>query len=225
MTVEEFASKNYLMAALADAVADRLEAKLSSTGRASLAVPGGTTPGPFFDSLSNKDLDWENVTITLGDERFVPEDSDRSNTALIKKRLLCNKAKDARLLRLYQKAADPEEVLDALSAQFDGILPLTVNVLGMGADMHTASLFPDSPELSAALNSDDVLAVVRPSSQPEARVTLTGPVLAGAKSIFILITGEEKRAALDKALTLKDPYVAPISLVLGLPQTRVFYAA
>ena len=224
MILREFQTRAELMTTLADAVAVCLDRAITANGTASLAVPGGTTPGPFFDALCGKDIEWSKVAITLGDERFVPEDSDRSNTRLIKERLLQNKASDARLIRLYQPANDPTEVLDDLEAGFDGALPLTVNVLGMGADMHTASLFPDSNELSEALTSKRILSVVRPASQPEARLTLTGQVLSGAQSIFVLITGEEKRAALMRAKGIADPMIAPISLVLGLEQTEVFFA-
>ncbi len=225
MKLIEFPDRDALMSALASAVAEDLKDALAKQGWASLAVPGGSTPGPFFDQVNQAELDWENIHVTLGDERFVPEHSDRSNTALLKKRLLQNQASKANLIPLYQKAERPEDVLKALSAQFEPVLPLSVNVLGMGADMHTASLFPDSAELEGALESDAILSVVRPISQPEARLTLAGKVLAGAGAIYVLITGEEKRKAIEAASAINDPMVAPISLVLGLPQTRVYYAA
>ena len=224
MILHEFESRAELMTALADKVAERLGGDIAQNGTASLAVPGGSTPGPFFDALSEKDIDWASVSVTLGDERFVPEDSDRSNTRLLKERLIQNNASKANLIKLYQEADEPEDVMSDLIAQFSDALPLSVNVLGMGADMHTASLFPDSAELADALNSDQILAVVRPESQPEARLTLTGKVLAQAGSIFVLITGAEKKEALERAAQIADPMIAPISLVLGLQQTEVFYA-
>ena len=225
MKLIEYSDRDALMDALAQSVASDLRGAIEAQGWASIAVPGGSTPGPFFDALSKADLDWSKVHVTLGDERFVSEDSPRSNTALLKSRLFQNNAAAATLLKLYQKADEPESVLDALSAQFSPVLPLSVNVLGMGTDMHTASLFPDSKELQQALQTDDVLTVVRPASQPEARLTLSGKVLANAQSIYVLITGAEKKEAIDAASAINDPMVAPISLVLGLPQTKVFYAA
>ena len=80
-------------------------------------------------------------------------------------------------------------------------LPIDVLVLGMGADMHTASLFPGAPELPAALAADaPALVAIHPPGQPEARLTLTAPVLRGASVIHILITGPDKLAALETAL-------------------------
>lgn len=64
---------------LAARVADDLRAVIAQKGSAHLAVPGGTTPGPFLAALGAIDLPWEHVTVTLTDERWVPEDHERSN--------------------------------------------------------------------------------------------------------------------------------------------------
>ena len=106
-------------------------------------------------------------------------------------------------------------------------LPLDVCVLGMGDDMHTASLFPGSPELARALAPEDgtpVMAVTAPGA-PEPRVTLTAPVLAGAVHVYLLIKGAAKRAALERALATGDPNIAPIRAVLDAAAGPVvFYA-
>ena len=87
MSIERnvFSTKEKLAEALADAVIDDLNAGLDARGVASLAVSGGSTPKRFFEVLAARDdLDWDNVVITLVDERWVPETSDRSNAALVK---------------------------------------------------------------------------------------------------------------------------------------------
>lgn len=93
-------------------------------------------------------------------------------------------------------------------------LPIAVAVLGMGADMHTASLFPDSPDIAAALDAQaPILLPVRPESQPEARITLSARVLNGALAKHVVFKGLDKMDALQKARTL--PHVeAPIAAVL-----------
>jgi 6-phosphogluconolactonase len=105
-------------------------------------------------------------------------------------------------------------------------LPIDVLVLGMGADMHTASLFPGAPELAAALADDaPALLEITPPGQPEARLTLTAPVLRSASVIHILITGPEKLAALERAVVDGPVAEAPVRAVLTAPcPVTVHYA-
>ena len=80
--IETYASRALLMTGLADLLADRLSA-LTRTGRARIAVPGGTTPGPMLTRLGAAPLAWDRVAVTLTDERWVPTSSDRSNQKLL----------------------------------------------------------------------------------------------------------------------------------------------
>lgn len=202
------------MLGLAGAISAELSEALNGTGSASLSVPGGTTPGPVFDILSGLPLDWANVSVFLNDERWVPEDSPRSNTRLLKGRLLRDKAVAANLVPLYSDAPLPEDQLADLSEGLAPHLPITVLLLGMGADMHTASLFPGADLLPQALAPDaPVLMALRADAAGEPRITLTAPVLAGAQNIHILITGTEKREALARAAHL-TPLEAPVRVVL-----------
>ena len=195
-------------------IAGQLADFLRREGRASLSVPGGTTPGPIFDTLSGVDLDWANVAVFLNDERWVPEDSPRSNTRLLRERLLRGKAAAAQLVPLYAPAITPEEKLEELAEGLRPHLPISVLLLGMGADMHTASLFPGADRLAEALAPDaPLLLPMRAEAAGEPRITLTAPVLKGAMNIHILITGQEKRDALERALTL-PPEEAPVRAIL-----------
>ncbi|MHC0054986.1 6-phosphogluconolactonase [Actibacterium sp. D379-3] len=215
MKLVEYADRELMMMGLADRIAGELANALRLGKRATLAVPGGTTPGPVFDTLCAVDLAWDRVDVMLTDERWVPESSDRSNTRLLRQRLLVEKAAAARLLPLYAEAATPEAKLAELSQAIEAALPITVLLLGMGADMHTASLFPGADLLHDALDDDaPVLLPMRAPGAPEPRVTLTAPVLKGALHTHIVITGADKRAALDRALRLADPMQAPVTIVL-----------
>jgi len=210
-----FTDRSDLMESLAGMVAELLAAALESNGRATLAVPGGTTPAPFLKLLSKADLDWPNVSVMLTDERFVPESSDRSNTRLLRETLLQNHAAAARFLPMYAPADQPEDVLDTLEDVIRAALPIDVCVLGMGADMHTASLFPGADKLAEGLaEGDTILLPMRAPNAPEPRITLTAPVLRGARNIFLLITGADKRAALDVALTDGPVDLAPVRAIL-----------
>jgi 6-phosphogluconolactonase len=215
MQIKTYADRDMMMMQLADIIASELNSALMTHDTASIAVPGGTTPGPIFDSLCATSLDWGRVHVMLTDERWVPETSDRSNTRLLRQRLLVDRAAAAIYLPLYADAPLPEDRLQALGAALAPALPLSVLLLGMGADMHTASLFPGADLLDEALdNHAPPLMALRAPGAPEPRITLTAPVLRGAMSTHVVITGTEKRAAVEQARHL-SPAEAPIAVVLG----------
>lgn len=215
MKLKEYPDTDMLAIDLANILADELAEALHHEDRVLFAVPGGTSPGPVFDDLCAADIDWSRVDVILTDERWVPEDHPRSNARLIKERLLVHRASAARYLPLYTPAHEPQEVLAELESLIVPELPIAVALLGMGADMHTASLFPNAPGLRKALEPNaPILVPVFPEDQPEGRVTLSARVLDGAISKHLLITGDAKRVALQNAVHL-EPEDAPINAVLG----------
>lgn len=224
MKFVEYPDREALHMALAHQISGELgEVLRGGAERASLCVPGGTTPGPVFDMLSASTVEWARVTVFLNDERWVPESSDRSNGRLIRERLLVEKAAAAQFLPLYAPTGTPEEALEALGAAIEPVLPISVLLLGMGADMHTASLFPGADRLAEALAPDaPVLLPMRAEAAGEPRITLSARVLAGALHTHVLITGEEKRAALERARAL-PPEEAPVRALLG--KATVHWAA
>jgi len=214
MTFEEYPDAEMLALNLSDRLASDLGAALRHEERVLFAVPGGTSPGPVFDALSAVRLDWDRVDLILTDERWVPETSERSNTALVRQRLLTGHAAAARYLPMRADTETPEEALDALSEELRKRLPVSVMLLGMGSDMHCASLFPGADRLADALKPDaPPLMAMRAPGAPEPRVTMTAPVLSGAMSCHLVITGAEKRAALQRARKL-PPEEAPVRVVL-----------
>ena len=213
MNFISYPSRDALFDGLSVIIVKELQADLQA-GRATLSVPGGTTPGPVFDRLSQSGLDWARVAVMLNDERWVDEDSPRSNTRLLRERLLQGKAAAATLVPLYAPVPEPDDAMEGLGEDIAPWLPISVLLLGMGADMHTASLFPGADRLADALAPDaPILMALRADHAGEPRITLTAPVLQAAHHIHILITGAEKKAALDRALTLPVGQ-APVRVVL-----------
>lgn len=223
MKIETFTQAK-LGAALAARVADDLRDAIASNGRASLAVPGGTTPGPFLSALSEAALDWAKVVVTLTDERQVPADHPRSNQALVSQSLLQNAARAATFFPLYSESQSTAEIDGVVQ---NDVLPLDVCVLGMGDDLHTASLFPGTPGLVELLdaNANECVSAVTPPGADEPRVTLTVKALSSAAHTYVLIKGTDKRAALDRALQTDDVLAAPIRAILDTePSPVIFYA-
>lgn len=214
MQIIDYPDRDAAALALADILAASLAGHLARHSRASLAVPGGTTPGPIFDHLCAAGLDWARVTILLTDERWVPDDSPRSNAGLIRARLMQGPAARASFIPFYKAGFSAEAATPILSRDLEAHFPLSVLLLGMGADMHTASLFPGAPGLAAALSPDaPALCAVSPESQPEPRITLSARVLNTAAEKHLVIFGEDKRVALQQSVTL-TPQEAPISAVI-----------
>jgi 6-phosphogluconolactonase len=214
-----YPDRDTLMRSLAELVGDQLRAAHASHGRATLVVPGGATPAPFLAALSEAELAWDDVTVMLSDERRVDPLHERSNTRAIRETLFRNEAARAHLVDFHGE-------LDRARQRVARTLPIDVLVIGMGADLHTASLFPGAPELAEALSEDaPVLVELSPPGEPERRVSLSAPVLRGADVVHVLITGPRKAEALKVALAGGPVEEAPIRAVLTAPcPVSVHYA-
>ena len=211
----EYADREMLALDVANRLAGDLKKALVAQEFVSFAVCGGTTPAPIFDMLCAADLDWARVQIMLTDERWVPEGHAASNASLIKRHLMTDKAAAAQFVPFYRDGMTATAGAADVSPALDASLPLSVLMLGMGADMHTASLFPGAQGLTEAMapNAPNLCAV-QPEGQDIARITLSAPVLNGAMTKHLIIYGDEKRAALDRAQSL-PPQDAPVAAVLA----------
>jgi 6-phosphogluconolactonase len=199
----EFGSPDELAEALAKRIARSLAQAIAERGHASLAVSGGRTPKQLFQALSFAPVEWEKVTVVLVDERFVPPDDERSNERLVRSHLLRYRAGKARLLPLYRKDVSVEEAATLADAAMAAVpMPFDVAVLGMGADGHTASFFPDAPNLETLYRNTEHKSVlpVRAASAVEPRLTLSLQVLAAAKLVVVHIQSDERKSILIQAL-------------------------
>ncbi|MCB1378324.1 MAG: 6-phosphogluconolactonase [Alphaproteobacteria bacterium] len=199
-----FAARQELAEALARNVADELVHAIEAKGKATLAVSGGTTPGLFLEKLSNIDLPWHRVTITVVDERKVPETSERSNARLVREVLLRNKAAAAHFMPLRGDSGS------------DTAVPFDVTVLGMGNDGHTASFFPGGDRLCEALDAESgkrIVEIVAPGAG-EPRLTFTFPVIESSGRLYLHIEGAEKKKILKEALDDGPVEDMPIRAVL-----------
>jgi len=225
----EFINREALDKQLATNVADILLKAISLRGKASIAVSGGSTPKGFFKALSQIELPWKNVTITLADERWVDINDDASNTKLVHENLLQNNAKQANFFHLKQGEALNDETLADLNLAAKALLlPLDVLILGMGEDGHTASLFPCSEQITTALSSKNTDAVMKvvPKTAPHQRITFTFAHLIQSHNIFLHVVGEGKKRVLAQANASKEISEMPIRAFLQNPDvnTQVYWA-
>ena len=199
-----FTAREELAETLARDVADELIRAIAAKGKATLAVSGGATPKLFFDKLSRAELAWARVTVTLVDERQVPESSERSNARLVRQHLLQNKAAAAKFVPLFDNAEAGK------TSAFD------VAILGMGSDGHTASFFPGADRLAEALDSDTPqrLIEINAPGAGEPRLTFTLPVLEAAGRLALHIEGAEKKNVLNRALGDGPEEDMPVRAVL-----------
>ena len=221
--LHRYESRDALAEALATGVAAVLAGGIATRGSAVLAVSGGSTPELFLQKLSGAKLDWSAVTVTLVDERWVPEDNARSNAAFLRRHLLQGPAASAHFEPLYEPAETPDVVADELCVRLGGLArPFDVVVLGMGTDGHTASFFPGGDTLAAAIDpaNPKSIAIVRAAGAGEPRITLTLSRLVDARLLVLHIEGAEKLAVLEQARLEGSELDLPIRAVLRAPRER-----
>ncbi len=172
-----------------------------------IALSGGDSPGPAYEQAAKLEPDWSSAQFWWGDERCVPPDDERSNYHLAKKTLLD---------RLERQPAEVHRIRGELggkpaAAEYDRLLEgvrLGLALQGIGPDGHTASLFPNSP----ALHERERRAIAVPHEDVE-RVTMTLPVLSGARQVVFLVLGEAKAEAVARAFAGDPDPATPASLL------------
>lgn len=200
-----------------------------------LALSGGSTPLPLYERLMidprYRDFPWTRTHLWIVDERRVPFDDDRSNFKHISEILSDHSGIPQNQLHpmfAMQEDADlayEKSLRETLGWRERGQDRLDFVLLGMGADAHTASLFPQSPALLAELNaqpdSPDSHRLVRinagPNVTPPDRVTMTFRLINASRFIAFMVTGKSKRETIARVVAGSENGVSPAELpVLGV---------
>lgn len=194
------AAAGHLRRLLADAVAAR--------GAAWIALAGGRTPRVVYQHLSGEGepaIDWSRVHVAFGDERLVPAGHADSNYGMARAALFDRVPIPAAQIHRIEgerpSAIDAADTYHAVLSRAFALAPgawpvFDVVLLGVGADGHTASLFPGTPALGVA---NRIAAPADAPSPPTARVTLTYPVLNAARAAVLLVGGGDKAGAVARA--------------------------
>ena len=203
-------------------VANTLTAAVAERGRCLIALSGGRTPLALYRLLAERrDLPWEDVELYWGDERFVPYEHPDSNAgaaqATLVSRLPIPEEQVHRWPILESAAASAEAYESILTATTGQVPVFDLNLLGIGADCHTASLFPQAE----VLNLPGVTVATRAPNDQE-RLSLTVPALSNSRVVLFLVTGEEKRAALLQLLADDgDSRICPAQAISALDRLAV----
>ena len=182
---------------IVDNISNELDRREKKYKFASLVVCGGNSVIDIFKGLSLKGINWENIVVTLVDDRLVPDNHEDSNVLLVKKNLLINNASKAIFLPLNSKIMLCEKIK----------LPFTVMLLSMGGDGHFASIFPNMLEDKNIADPEGVPKVLKtaPQGKPNhSRITMNLAMILKSKSIFLLVHGENKIRVFDLARTNRD---------------------
>jgi 6-phosphogluconolactonase len=172
-----------------------------------VAVSGGSTPGPAYELAARLQPDWSRAELWFADERCVDPNDERSNYRLVRERLLDRLERGPAAEHRIRGELPAEQAAGEYEAELRGV-DLDFVVLGIGADGHTASLFPNDPALDEPSRS--AVFVRRPDVD---RVTLTLPALGAAGVVLFLATGAEKADAVRRAFAEPPSPATPASLV------------
>lgn len=218
MSVRVYESPEDLAAAAAREFATRAAKAIEERGRFAVVLAGGSTPRTTYEILARDyagEIDWRRVHVFFGDERTVPPDHDDSNYRMAREALLDHVPLGS--VHRMRGELPPDEAAAAYEEDLRGFFEteefprFDLILLGIGADGHTASLFPET----SALEVHDRRVVANPVLKLDTtRITLTVPVINAAKSVVFLVAGEDKAPALGEILEGDaDPRQYPAKLV------------
>ncbi len=226
--IYSYETSDALIQNLSQRILHALSQGIAQRGYASMAVSGGSTPKKLFQALSVTAFPWEDVKLTLVDERWVDVKSEQSNEKLIRDFFIQDAAKRVQFYPLKTDHIRAEEAISELEDRLQDCLPtLDVVILGMGLDGHTASFFPHTATLEDALHTRQrVCATNTESVEPKERITLSRDALLKTQELFLHIEGVEKKAVFNQAAKSDDIQNYPIISMMqqNNPLLKVYYA-
>lgn len=182
---------------VAQLISKKLTLSIENNGIASLVMSGGSSPLKIFEELSNIDIPWAKVQVTLVDDRLVNDNNIYSNQKLIYDYFLLNKARLAQFIPLTKEIITKNLIRT----------PFDIMLLGMGEDGHFASLFPDMVNDFSAFNTKAEPEILKISSHGDPflpRITMNFSLILKSEFIILLVKGSKKQNTLDKSLNDKS---------------------
>lgn len=224
--VRRFPHLDALSFAAAEEFRRFVEETVRERGRCRIVLPGGNTPRRLFEILATPaflgSVPWPRLEFFWGDERMVPPDDPDSNFRMANEILLTTApVNKSAVYRVHTECGSPDEVARGYAAEISHSLGLPrggappefdLVMLGMGADGHTASLFPHS---SALGTHGQWVVTSRAPKRPYERITMTAEVLNAAREVIFLVSGSDKAAVLARVLEgPANPQQLPAQLIV-----------
>jgi 6-phosphogluconolactonase len=229
MSVETYPDAGALVTATGDRLAATISAAIAARGRAMIVLTGGGTGIGLLKHLGTHPIDWAQVHLFFGDDRYVPIDDDERNEKQAREALLDHidipadnihpmPASDGRFGADLDAAAKAyEETLGATAEAGEPTPTFDVHLLGMGGEGHINSLFPHTP---AVLETHRMVVGVEDSPKPPPRrITLTLPAIRRSREVWLVVSGAAKADAVAAAIGGADPADVPAAGAVGLETT------
>lgn len=217
MNITNFDNAQAITEYLTIDITNKLTQAIADNGQASFVVSGGRSPIALFNALSNADLDWSKVIISLVDDRWVKSDHENSNELLVKTHLLINRASSATFIGLVGNQESAFDGVDNAVAKIAAIKQIDIMILGMGEDGHTASIFPCCEQVTEAMsvNNSNRLIATQPTTAPFERISFTLNEILATKQVYLPLSGEGKVSVFEQATQITDYSKMPIAAVLN----------
>ncbi len=206
MKLKIFDNVDDLMIALADSIVDVSKEAIQNRGQFNFVLSGGGSPKRLFDLLAsesyNSKIDWDKTYFFFGDERFVPADDSQRNSLMAKKALFDPLEIKKSNIFDVDTTGSPEEAAqhywNTIVKHFEGRpVEFDFNLLGLGDNSHTASLFPNTSILNETQATIEAVFVHEVDMD---RITMTAPLINQSRHISFLVFGEGKSEAVFHVL-------------------------
>ena len=216
--LREFLNAHECDEELTNVLSQEIDVLLKKQPKFNLAIAGGGTPKNLYHKLSQVNLPWDKVQVTLTDERWVNIDNMDSNEKMVREVFFKNKALKASFIPLKNSISNAQEAVELCDKNLkQHMVKLDRVILGMGEDGHFASIFPNTVNLEAllGLNQTHYCLAVLPKEKSD-RMSLTLAYLLSAEKIYLRVSGLAKKKILLGILNgaaLKDPY--PVTALIN----------
>jgi 6-phosphogluconolactonase len=217
-TVEVLPEQAALIGRALELTLSKIQTAIQQRGLFTIALAGGSTPKPLYEAIATQQLPWDKIHIFWGDERYVPPDHPDSNQLMARRAWLDAVGIPAQNIHPMPtdetNPADAARKYEAHLQEFFQIQPgefpsVDLNLLGMGDDGHTASLFPHTEALQVR---DRLITVGNKDGQP--RITFTVPTINHSRCVMFVVAGANKRPALAQVFApIADDFTYPARLV------------